>query len=180
MQERGHWGVLRMALLAQPELQSMQFNIRFENSGDKATQYIPLNNVKIHHQPKFATTAIQFMSHRRSYHTFHKWYAGHWLSFTSNWFGQSKWLSLAAWFKASIFKEDFLKTRVTQTSTPSTRTSHTDVSCHRLPTSCHLPCLAGPYQVSSISEHLVISVVSLHLVTWPSALCAPQALKRPT
>ena len=84
MQERGHWGVLRMALLAQPELQSMQFNIRFENSGDKATQYIPLNNVKIHHQPKFATTAIQFMFHRRSYHTFHKWYTGHWLSFTSN------------------------------------------------------------------------------------------------
>ena len=83
-------------------------------------------------------------------------------------------------FKASILKEDFLKTRVTQTSTPSTRTSHTDVSCHRLPTSCHLPCLAGLYQVSSISEHLVISVVSLHLVTWPSALCAPQALKRPT
>ena len=30
MQERGHWGVLRMALLALPELQSMQFNIRFE------------------------------------------------------------------------------------------------------------------------------------------------------
>ena len=80
----------------------------------------------------------------------------------------------------SIFKEDFLKTRVTHTSTASTRTSHTDVSCHRLPTSCHLPCLAGLYQVSSISEHLVISVVSLHLVTWPSALCAPQALKRPT
>ena len=83
-------------------------------------------------------------------------------------------------FEASIFKEDFLNTRVTQTSTPSTRISHTDVSCHRLPTSCHLPCLAGLYQVSSISEHLVISVVSLHLVTWPSALCAPQALKRPT